>query len=382
MPRVTIVKRYDREFRLPLYHLLRERLNAEGIDFQLIIGQPNKFEKMNIQDALRTNPFGPIVDNRYFYFGHKLPSFQNAFPFIADSDLTIVQQSNSEILNYMLLLRRNIFNIGKLAFWGHGINFQAKSKSGFLQRFKLFYSRHVDHWFAYNELTSDILRDTGYPLRNITVLNNTIDVREEKSLYDSIGQHEITNLRSRYEIAAEDKVGIFCGSLYRLKRIDYLLECLTLIRAEARNFHFFVLGNGEMEDQVKIFEARHTQWFHFLGFRNGREKQMYLRLADFQLMPGSVGLNIIDSFYSQAPLVTTANAYHGPEILYLRDHVNGVMTNNDKKDYVAAVVRLVRDSSHLSRLKHGCLECSQIYTLENIANRFDNGIVKTLGGTI
>ena len=42
------------------------------------------------------------------------------------------------------------------------------------------------------------------------------------------------------------------------------------------------------------------------------------------LLPGAVGLGVLDSFAFDVPLVTVDLPYHGPEIDYVRDGENGV----------------------------------------------------------
>lgn len=377
--KVTIVKRYDREFRLPLYALLKDKLEKKGIDFELIIGQLNKYEEPNIKDVFKNNPFGPIVENKYLYFREHSFSFQNVLNKLSDSNLIIVQQSNAEILNYLLLLKRKLGGKFKLAFWGHGINFQTKNKNSLPQKFKLFVTKGTDHFFAYNKLTYEILVSNSYPKEKITILNNTIDVSNEKKIYDSIKESEINKIRTKYGIKGNDKVGIFCGSLYKLKRIDFLLESLGFIKKKFPNFHFFVLGDGELKNIIVEYEKENGKWFHYVGFKSGFDKQLYLKLSDVQLIPSSVGLNVIDSFYTETPLVTITDSNHGPEIIYLENEKNGVLTNDNVNDYSESVINILRDEEKLTVLKKGCEQSAKIYTIENMAENFYQGIIKTLG---
>lgn len=376
---VTVVKRYDREFRLPLYALLKEKLKNKGIEFQLIIGQLNKYEEYNIKDVLKVNPYGDIIRNKYFYLGKLSISFQNALKKLKNSNLIIVQQSNSEILNYILILKRIFGGNFKLAFWGHGINFQAKNKNSLSQKFKLLLTKQTDHFFAYNQASVDILVSNGYPKDNITILNNTLDISNEKKLYDAISEDEIKNTRVKYGINGNDKVGIFCGSLYKLKKIDFLLESLKIIKKEFPNFHFFVLGDGELRNEIISFEVINREWFHFVGFKKGYDKQLFLRISDLQLIPGLVGLNIIDSFYSITPLITLENSKHSPEIIYLEDGKNGLITKDSIDDYTKKIIEVLKDEKKLSELKSGCEQSANFYTIENMAENFYQGIIKVLG---
>ena len=378
MAQITIIKRYEREFRLPFYKQLEQQLPDQGMKFQLIIGQANKYEQINIQDLLLSNPFGPVIPNRYFYLGRHFLSFQNAIKNVRGSNLVIVQQSNSELLNYLLLLRRKMKKTFKIAFWGHGVNFQAYKRESLTQKFKLFLSTHVDHWFAYTQATSDIVSAAGFPLERITVLNNTIDTLEGEKILRSITQDDITRLRAEYSIKSDHKVGIFCGSLYKLKGIEFLLRAVDDVRQRAPNLQFFVLGDGEMKEVVTRFEASHSDWFHYVGFKSGRDKLQYFSLADFQLIPGAIGLNIIDSFFTRTPLVTVKAPFHGPEIAYLENWQNGVISGYSIEEYSSAILGLIRDPDLLHRLQEGCEASSKKYTIENMAHNFSAGILKAL----
>jgi hypothetical protein len=102
-------------------------------------------------------------------------------------------------------------------------------------------------------------------------------------------------------------------------------------------------------------------------------------MADFQLIPGGVGLNIIDSFYSQTPMVTINNAGHGPEIFYIENNKNGIISEDDLNKYSNIVIGLINNENKLNRLKMGCKESAGIYTIENMADSFYNGIINILG---
>jgi len=90
-------------------------------------------------------------------------------------------------------------------------------------------------------------------------------------------------------------------------------------------------------------------------------------------------LNIIDSFYSQTPLITLKNSNHGPEIIYLENNYNGIMTNDNINEYIKAVLDILTDENKLNSLKYGCAESAKIYTIENMAENFYQGIIKALG---
>ena len=110
----------------------------------------------------------------------------------------------------------------------------------------------------------------------------------------------------------------------------------------------------------------------------GREKAINLKLAKLLLMPGLVGLAIIDAFAAQVPIVTTNVPYHSPEIDYLIDGVNGEMTADNKEDYADRIVSLLRDENRLSDLRSGCREAARKYAMDAMVTKFAAGVLGAL----
>lgn len=77
-------------------------------------------------------------------------------------------------------------------------------------------------------------------------------------------------------------------------------------------------------------------------------------------------------------MVTTDCGGHSPEIAYLCNGVNGVMTTNDVGTYSAAAVALLRNEEERARLRVGCRAGAETYTLEHMVQRFTEGIATCL----
>lgn len=127
-------------------------------------------------------------------------------------------------------------------------------------------------------------------------------------------------------------------------------------------------------------QAATTPWLHYVGPRFGSDAVPYFMLSRLLLMPGLVGLVVLDAFALEVPLVTTAVPYHSPEISYLRPGENGVVVTeaDDAHAYAHAVAGLLRDNDQRQRLVAGCHRESQRYTLENMVARFKDGITQAL----
>jgi glycosyltransferase involved in cell wall biosynthesis len=374
MKKVVIIQRIIAPYRIPFYDLLRKLLWERDIELAVVYGQPAPSEQEPYADL----PSGIKLRAKYIHIGKRFFVWLPAFRLIRDSDLVIVQQANKNLLNYLLIPLRKILGF-KLAFWGHGRNLQAGNRNSVSERWKRFYSLRADHWFAYTDLSKEILREQGFPEERITSVNNSIDTSESIRMYGEITEEEINELRQQYSITRNTPVGIFCSRLYEAKRIEFLLECITRVKERVPDFHFFVIGSGPKSSLVEDYARDHDGWFHYVGPKYGMDKVKFFRLARFQLMPGLVGLHIVDSFALLTPLITTKIDFHSPEIVYRENGVNGIMTDNSPEAYVAEIVRLIEDNTYQQRLITGCMKAREQYTIENMASRFAAGIVLALG---
>lgn len=77
-------------------------------------------------------------------------------------------------------------------------------------------------------------------------------------------------------------------------------------------------------------------------------------------------------------MITTAAARHSPEIAYLRNGVNGLVVNGGADAYAKAVIELLREKDRLAALKQAALLDARSFTLNNMVNRFADGIERCL----
>jgi glycosyltransferase involved in cell wall biosynthesis len=170
---------------------------------------------------------------------------------------------------------------------------------------------------------------------------------------------------------------VFVGSLYREKMLDFLLEAAHLIRQRTPGFSLLIVGAGPEQDAIDE-ATKNFPWIHSLGPLRGRQKSEILMLADVMLNPGLVGLGILDSFVSGKPMFTTNCGVHSPEISYLSNWKNGVMTPMNRKIYAETVSEVLQHPEMIEILRVGALTSSSRYTLENMAGRIRDGICACL----
>lgn len=368
-PRVVIVERQLLQYRVGFYNRLRARLEEEGIELQLLIGT-GTLEEEKKKDQVMLD-WTIHIPTRYL-FGSKL-CWQPFGAYARDADLVIVMHENKIIYNLWLM---SFGRPKRLAFWGHGKNMQSDKPDGLKERFKRWTVNKVDWWFAYTESSADLVTSAGFPRECTTVVENAIDTEEMTAFCKQVTSAVCQRKREELNLG-DGPIGLYLGSLYKEKRLDFLLEAAFRIRAKIPDFQLLVVGAGPDQEIIENAAAQHS-WIHYLGPLQDKSKAVALVLADVMLNPGLVGLGILDSFASGTPMFTTDCGLHSPEISYMSPGKNGIITRDDVNDYADTVVSVLQQPEAIARLSNGALSSAPRYTVENMAERILNGICSCL----
>jgi len=375
MPKVVVIYKTIPQYRARFFELLREKLMQLGIEFVLIYGQPGS------RDALKKDtvdfPWAIKVPNHIWKIGGREIYWQPVLGYLKSSDLVIVEQASKLLINYVLFVLC-MMGAQKLAFWGHGKSFQEKYVSRFGEWIKRLVSTKVHWWFAYNEMSAKVVEGMGYSPERITSVQNAIDTRQLTAGLQNLSTHVVEQLRKDLNIQSNN-VALYIGSMYYEKRIPFLLKAIYQIRQQVPDFEMLFIGSGEDAVLVKQAALKYS-WIHFIGPKFNTEKIPYFALSKLLLLPSLVGLAILDAFALEVPLVTKNEPYHGPEISYLQDGVNGIMVHksSDVQIYADAVVSLLLDETRRYKLVEGCRIAREYYTVENMVEHFVQGVLKAL----
>jgi glycosyltransferase involved in cell wall biosynthesis len=221
-----------------------------------------------------------------------------------------------------------------------------------------------------------VLADCNYPESRVTVVNNAIDDAGLHGAMQSLAEHDARSIAVSLGCSSE-QVALFCGGLYSDKRLDFLLQAAHVIKAAVPDFELMVVGDGPDRQIIEQAAAEHS-WIKYVGAKTGPEVAPYLAAAKLLLMPGLVGLVLLDSFIAGCPLVTTEFAHHSPEIAYLQPGVNGVVTRDDVTAYAAGVIGCLQDHTQLESLREGCRTSAQRYSMSAMVENFAAGIERCL----
>jgi L-malate glycosyltransferase len=372
MKKVAIFYRFLPQYRVDFYNKLHEDLAKEGVELSLIYGKSidgNSLKKDEVD-----LPWATYVQHKIIRIAGVDFMWQPYFKYAKDKDLVIVEQANKLIINYLLVPLRKFYGF-KLALWGHGRNMQINEKS-IANKFKRILITACDWWFPYTEGVKKYIIDNGFDSEKISVVQNAIDTIKLCKDYDELPEEQVIALKQALGIAS-DHIGLYCGGIYAEKRVDFLIEACDKIRMQIPDFHMIIIGSGT--DAYKFKEAQDTRpWLRYLGSKFGNEKVPYFKMSSVFLMPGLVGLAILDCFATKTPMITTTYPFHSPEIDYLVNNENGVITANDLETYAHGVVSVLQSKEKLQKLVKGCEQARTIYNNENMVNNFKNGILKCI----
>lgn len=370
--RVAIVQRVLAHYRVPFFNRLRDLASDRGVDVELVTGRPSKWE-----ESLHGSGELPwATQRRCVYLGTPIRHvvWQSGVRSLLSADLVVVEQASRLLQNYVLGLGRLVGKPAGLALWGHGRHRDQDAAWAPAERVKSRLTGRADWFFAYTAGVAAQVARTGFPVDRITVVQNAIDTAELARMRARLNEEDLAAQRSRLGLGI-GPVGVALGSIYDLKRPEFLLSAAFEIRRRIPTFHLVVIGDGPMRKEVERLASGH-QWIHVLGALHGAELVRTAAVGEVILNPGSIGLGVLDSFALGLPTITCAGVVHSPEFEYLESDRNGMVlpAGTTESEYADATVSLLNDGSRLASLRAGAMRSSEVFTIEAMAENFADGL--------
>lgn len=360
--RVAIIQVGVLHYRVAFCEGLKRRLDAEGIDFDLYYGEVGQ------STFLRQLSFGTTFKRKLLPGGF---IWQPVLGAVLKADLVVVEHSNKVAINYLLFLARYLGG-PKLAFWGHGRNHQTDRPDSLQERVKTWMGRRGDWYFAYTWKVREELIAQGYDESRITDVQNAVVAPEAQ-----VDPAEVDALRDELGLAPDSIVGLYCGRIYPKKRLDLLVEAARQVREAVPSFRLVIAGGGIDEGLAEDAAEAHD-YVHFVGPVFGERKAAIFALSRFIAFPGLLGLGVVDAFHYGVPPIAAEFKFHSPEIAYLIDGQNGLMTEESAQGLARGMIRVCTDDELWRKLVSGCRESSKKITIEEMYTRFADGIISAL----
>jgi glycosyltransferase involved in cell wall biosynthesis len=368
MAKVLIIQSNMKHYRVPFFMGLHAALQADGIDLTVAYSAPNRTHAARQDEADLPATFGLKVKGHWI-----LDKFvyQHVWKEIWQSDLVIVGPENKFLINPALLLF-SALQLKKVASWGLGPNMHP----GRFELSELIKEKLVgrfDWWFAYTPSIKEYVERQGVPAEKITNVQNATDTLNLRTLMSGIGEEEAAKSKETLTGIPDSKVGIYCGLIGDIKAIPLLLEGARFAKQRCPEFHLVIVGDGP--DRKWLENAvRHEPWIHYMGSKYGRESALLYKIADVFLLAGTAGLAVVDSFAAGLPMIATQLKTHPPEVTYLRDGENSIVTAHAPADFGAAIRKVLTDPDLMEKLRQGAIADGSKYTMEAMVQNFREGI--------
>lgn len=165
------------------------------------------------------------------------------------------------------------------------------------------------------------------------IANNTLNLTTYQPCH--LSKEEV---KTKYGIFTSKNI-ICLGRIQRRKRINDLVQAFRMLDIEDAGL---ILAGPDSDGILKNIEG--SRIFK-VGPVYGEESLNLLSASDVYCLPGAIGLGIVDAFYCGLPVVTE-NVIHGPEIMYLKDGINGfIVPKGDITQLAAKLKTLLIDDT-------------------------------------
>jgi glycosyltransferase involved in cell wall biosynthesis len=222
----------------------------------------------------------------------------------------------------------------KSVYWGHGTDLAGKGAIG-LKNFL----HGIEYWLS----DALILYANHLKINVKAIFHDKTFIANSTLNFNNYQSHPLdkSTYLSKYGIATPKNI-ICMGRMQRRKRLEDLFRAFDLLNR--RDFGLIMVG----PDSDGILRGVHGDNIYKLNPIYGDERLDLLSAADVFCLPGAVGLSIVDAFYCGLPIVTE-DGDASPEIMYLKDGINGFIVPRGDVYQLASRVQLLLDDDVLRK---------------------------------
>jgi len=359
-------------YRVPFYEAV-ERFRPKWWEFSVIYDTVEARGKSFLEFDHRSVEFQIKTSRTYTLelFGKSL-CFQT-FPFAASKyDLLVVGSQVNNIsypLSYFLRLR------GKsIAYWGHGKDSSVETPKGLkavAEQTKIWLTRRADGFFAYTNGVRDYMVSNGVERSKIFVLNNTIDIASQRSLFDKlIPQRESLRLQAGLN---GKKVLLFVGRLTRQKQLDVLIDAFYSLRLMDESYHLIIVGGGDTSLLHSVKDRFGERSFRYVGAHE--DISQFCVISDLYVLPGAIGLGPLHALCFDLTPAVIHSRVHKPEYEYLNGENALILPEGSTaEEYACSIKALLEDRVRWAELRAHAWPSIKHLTIENMAQNFIDGV--------
>lgn len=278
-----------------------------------------------------------------------------------DYDFVVLPEGVLYLSNYVVMMNCLLRRI-PFGFYGHGYNHQRSGSfvSKPLELFRKLVHRFASVLIVYSgDAAAHLQRCRHVAPQRIFIAKNTLDTKQIAQRVDSYSSAQIQSCRSDLNVQADELLLAYVGRVEEIKNPHWVLEAVRQLCAEGHRVKAVFVGTGSIVSDLKERVAGGPQLSNsvsFVGNLPVDQVDRYLASSDICVMPGMTGLAVVHAFAAGKPYVTIESPYHSPEIAYLRNGENGLMSGPTLSEFIDAVRSLVLNPDLRKRLGRAARE--------------------------
>lgn len=353
-PTVLIIQEQVPPYRIPFFRILSEMLNRRGLDL-----------------SVASSSALPETDRIGFRHRRALTSKGGlpALQLIHRTRPTVLVLPHSLRFAPVAAVTRTLQCRGRRQlFWGSGMarrygEGEARDRRLVADSARRMMLSVCDHYLSYTDLSTANLMLGGYDPERITTLNNSVEA-----------------LATAEEAAAAQRTPLqvlFVASLVEDKEPLRAVEIVDKLRQIEPAAALHIVGDGPLRPQCEhAAECRQSVQYH--GALRGQLLRDLALASDIAVIPGRIGLAVLEMASAGLPMATFAASLHCAEITYLKDGINGLLLSGSPYAAAKELRNLLTDRPAMERMRSEALTTASRYTVEDMAANFADGIATSL----
>ncbi len=361
-----------------------EKLSKRNPEVIVLYGQPYKGEPLKNATDLDKNIF---VELKNYYFGRNGKIFLSGIyrKIWSYKPKVIVSVFNTGNLNIYILFLLKSFLGFRIILWSFGydpaLGFDPKKRV--TDKIRLFLSQKADAVIFYWGKGRDEVAKFSKKTEHYFIAPNTLDTEklmELKEGFDKTGREAI-----KKELDIKEQFHfVYVGRLLKDKQLEFLLEAFRILEGKRNDSRLTIIGDGpEKENLKELSGSLKLKSIKFAGEILEEEiTGKWIYASDAFIMPGRLGLSVVHAFCFGTPVISQQkkNYFHGEGVGYIKEGVNGFLTEDGNSIALAEKMEEVISTPELSRsLRYYAFETAKNEcSVEKMMDGFEEAIKYTL----
>lgn len=331
-------------YRIAALAELNDRLNDRLV---VCSGAPPAGSSLGAIDAAPDESIRKLTLRNTWISGERVhfQQFLPAFRRFGTPSAILAEESPRSISLPLLMLWARRHDV-PLGLWGHfSSNAREPSDSTWRDSYRRYLAGRADACVCYTAAIAESLGRT-VPRDRIFVATNTVDTSSLFALHDRLAAEGRGPVRRRVGLPEGIPLMAFIGRLTDVEEMAGLVDLAADLQKK-QDVGLVIIGDGparaSLEQHIGREGLRHA--FVLGAMRSFVESAPFLFASDVLVIPGPVGLAVNHAFALGLPVVTLrarpGMRFHGPEIDYIQDGVNGLIVERGSPEALARGVERV-----------------------------------------